>query len=180
MRLSTLALFAVLANSASAFAPAQIFSSHRNSQSTLQFSKNDNNNNQFSNQIEDAKNAFLGTVTAATLFVGALAPLPGDSAVANAAAAAAPSAATTATKATTAVKKEPVAAPAPLAAEKAAVASAKAAVEATKKVGCSSCDQFHVHTIFFLVDLNLTHGYYHSSSLSFERTKCTICIIANR
>lgn len=151
MRLSTLALFAVLANSASAFAPAQIFSSHRNSQSTLQFSKNDNNNNQFSNQIEDAKNAFLGTVTAATLFVGALAPLPGDSAVANAAAAAAaPSAATTATKATTAVKKEPVAAPAPLAAEKAAVASAKAAVEATKKVGCSSyADQCHVHTIFF-------------------------------
>lgn len=148
MRLSTLALFAVLANSASAFAPAQIFSSHRNSQSTLQFSKNDNNNNQFSNQIEDAKNAFLGTVTAATLFVGALAPLPGDSAVANAAAAA-PSAATTATKATTAVKKEPVAAPAPLAAEKAAVASAKAAVEATKKVGCSSYDQFHVHTIIF-------------------------------
>ena len=136
MRLSTLALIAVLSSSASAFAPTSISSSSRhNLQSALQFSKNDNNN-QFSNQIEDAKNAFLGTVTAATLFMGTLAPLPGDSAVANAATTAAPpAAATLTTKATTAVKKaEPVAAPAPLAAEKAAVASAKAAFEATKKV----------------------------------------------
>ena len=129
MRLSTLALLALL-SSASAFAPARISTTHR-SQSSLHAVQN--NNNQFGNQIEDAKNAFLGTVTAATLFMGTLAPLPGDAA--NAAAAAPPAAPATATKTTAAAKKaEPVAAPAPLAAEKAAVASAKAAFTATQKV----------------------------------------------
>lgn len=126
MRHSTLALVALL-SSASAFAPAKISTTHR-SQSSLHAVQNDNNN-QFGNQIEDAKNVFLGTVTAATLFMGTLAPLPGDAA--NAAAAPAPA---TATKTTPAKKAEPVAAPAPLAAEKAAVASAKAAFTATQKV----------------------------------------------
>ena len=132
MRLSTLTLFALL-SSASAFAPAKISTTHR-SQSSLHAVQNDNNNNnQFGNQIEDAKNAFLGTVTAATLFMGTLAPLPGDAA--NAAAAAPPAAApATATKTTAAKKAEPVAAPAPLAAEKDAVASAKTAFTATQKV----------------------------------------------
>ena len=132
MRHSTLALLALL-SSASAFAPAKISTTHR-SQSSLHAVQNDNNNNnQFGNQIEDAKNAFLGTVTAATLFMGTLAPLPGDAA--NAAAAAPPAAPATATKTTAAAKKaEPVAAPVPLAAEKAAVASAKAAFTATQKV----------------------------------------------
>ena len=133
MRLSTLALFALL-SSASAFAPAKISTTHRSQSSSLHAVQNDNNNNnQFGNQIEDAKNAFLGTVTAATLFMGTLAPLPGDAA--NAAAAAPAAAPATATKTTAAAKKaEPVAAPAPLAAEKAAVASAKAAFTATQKV----------------------------------------------
>lgn len=126
MRLSTIALFALL-SSASAFAPAKIATPHR-SQSSLQAAKNDNNN-QFGIQIEEAKNAFLGTVTAATLLMGTLAPLPDDVANAAASAPAAP-ATTTATK----KAKEPVAAPAPLAAEKAAVASAKAAFTATQKV----------------------------------------------
>ena len=134
MRHSTLALIALL-SSASAFAPpAKISTSHRSQSSLLHAVQNDNNNNnQFGNQIEDAKNAFLGTVTAATLFMGTLAPLPGDAA--NAAAAAPPAAApAAATKTTAANKAEPVAAPAPLAAEKAAVASAKTAFTAAQKV----------------------------------------------
>jgi len=131
MRLSTLALLALL-SSTSAFAPAHISTSHR-SQSALPAAKNDNNN-QFGNQIEDAKNAFLGTVTAATILMGTLAPLPSDAA--NAAATVAPAApVATATITTPAVKKaEPADAPAPLAAEKAAVASAKAAFTASQKV----------------------------------------------
>jgi hypothetical protein len=52
MRLSTLALLALLSN-ASAFAPAHISTSHR-SLSALPAAKNDNNI-QFGNQIEDAK-----------------------------------------------------------------------------------------------------------------------------
>lgn len=128
MRLSTLALLALL-SSASAFAPAKISTTHRSQSSSLHAVQN--NNNQFGNQIEDAKNAFLGTVTAATLFMGTLAPLPGDAANAAAAPPAAPA---TATKTTAAKKAEPVAAPAPLAAEKAAVASAKTAFTATQKV----------------------------------------------
>lgn len=129
MRLSTLALLALL-SSASAFAPAKISTTHRSQSSSLHAVQN--NNNQFGNQIEDAKNAFLGTVTAATLFMGTLAPLPGDAA--NAAAAAPPAAPATATKTTAAKKAETVAAPAPLAAEKAAVASSKTAFTATQKV----------------------------------------------
>lgn len=137
MRHSTLALFALLSStSAFAFAPAKISTTHR-SQSSLHAVKNDNNN-QIGNQIEDAKNAFLGTVTAATILMGTLAPLPGDAANAAAAAAPAAPAAATATKTTATKKAEPVAAPAPLAAEKAAVASAKAAFTATQKVSVTA------------------------------------------
>jgi hypothetical protein len=128
MRLSNLALFTLLSSSASAFAPAPIFSSPRNS--PLQVSKSDNNN-EFSNPIEGAKNAFLGTVTAATLLMGTLAPLPGDLSVAIAATAAPPAAATASKTVAAAKKAEPAA---PLAVEKAAVASAKAAFAATQKV----------------------------------------------
>ena len=125
MRLSTVALFALLSSS-SAFAPAKLSTTHR-SLSSLQAANNDNNN-KFGIQLEDSKNAFLGTVTAATLLMGTLAPLPND--VANAAAKAAPEA-PAATKTT---KAEPAAAPVPLSAEKAAVASAKAAFATTQKV----------------------------------------------
>ena len=133
MRHSTLALFALLSStSAFAFAPAKISTAHR-SQSPLHAVKSDNNN-EIGKQIEDAKNAFLGTVTAATILMGTLAPLPGDAA--NAAAAA--PAPATATKTAATKKAEPVAAPAPLAAEKAAVASAKAAFTATQKVSATA------------------------------------------
>jgi hypothetical protein len=132
MRLSTFALLALL-SSASAFAPAEISTSHR-AQTALRLAKNDNKIQLGRNQIEDAKNAFLGTVTAATILMGTLAPLPSDAA--NAAATIAPATpAATATKTSPVVKKaEPVAAPVPLAAEKAAVASAKAAFTASQKV----------------------------------------------
>ena len=136
MRHSTLALFALL-SSTSAFAPAKISTTTR-SQSSLHAVNNDNNN-QIGTQIEGAKNAFLGTVTAATLLMGTLAPLPGDAANAAATAApAAPVAVTTATKTAATKKAEPVAAPAPLAAEKAAVASAKASFTATQKVSVTA------------------------------------------
>lgn len=136
MRHSTLALFALLSSkSAFAFAPTKISTTHR-SQSPLHAVKNDNN--QIGNQIEDAKNAFLGTFTAATILMGTLAPLPGDAANAAAAAAPAAPAPATATKTAATKKAEPVAAPAPLAAEKAAVASAKAAFTATQKVSVNA------------------------------------------
>ena len=132
MRLSILALLALLSSS-SAFAPApQISTTSHRAQSSLHAAKNDINNNQFGNQIEDAKNAFLGTVTAATILMGTLAPLPSDSA--NAAATVAPAAPAVATATKTAAKKAAPAAPAPQAAEKAAVGSAKAAFSATQKV----------------------------------------------
>ncbi len=135
MRHSTLALFALL-SSTSAFAPAKISTTTR-SQSSLHAVNN--NNNQIGTQIEDAKNAFLGTVTAATILMGTLAPLPADAANAAATAApAAPAAAATATKTAATKKAEPVVAPAPLAAEKAAVASAKAAFTATQKVSVTA------------------------------------------
>ncbi len=136
MRHSTLALFALL-SSTSAFAPAKISTTTR-SRSSLH-AVNNNSNNQIGTQIEDAKNAFLGTVTAATILMGTLAPLPADAANAAATAApAAPAAAATATKTAATKKAEPVAAPAPLAAEKAAVASAKAAFTATQKVSVTA------------------------------------------
>ena len=160
MRHSTLALFALL-SSASAFAPAKISTTHR-SQSSLHAVKNDNNNNQFGNQIEDAKNAFLGTVTAATILMGTMAPLP-DAANAATAAPAAPAAAT-ATKTAPAKKADPVAAPAPLAAEKAAVASAKAAFTASQKVSVTTQnsslhDDIQNLHVFFLISFftPLTH-----------------------
>ena len=125
MRLSALALVTLLGgNNVAAFAPAPV-SMHQN-RHVLNLS-DENDNSQPAVSFESAKNAVLGTVTAATLLIGTLAPLPDASlSAANAAVTAAPVA--TATK--TAAKVAPVD---PLASEKKAVESAKAAYAAAQK-----------------------------------------------
>ena len=83
MRLSILALAALLGSS-NAFAPAHFSTQQqRSSQHVVtNLSSNNNHNNNQENIIEDAKNVVLGTFTAATLLMGTMVPLPANAGLA--------------------------------------------------------------------------------------------------
>ena len=130
MRLISSVLVALLSgnNVANAFVPP-IASRHDCHALNLSSRNEANENNQHATvSFEGAKNALLGTFTAATLLMGTLAPLPDETlSVANAAVATVPVATVPATKSSPAAPADP------LAAEKKAVESAKAAYAAAQK-----------------------------------------------
>lgn len=131
MRLTAIALASLL-GSANAFVPGPV-AQQRSSQHVLNLS---NNQQQNADIFEGARTAVLGTVTAATIFMGTMVPIP-DVDVANAATkAAAPAVEETTAVAKKATKTKKVeaapATPAPLSAEKSALASAKAAYSASQ------------------------------------------------